>query len=82
MNKLMNEQAKEISKKITSEDDHVINIGKAIEAMEMDIRNQLDTLYIQKTREIVNKIRKPTQDMPGQAALVGELGAALLRKKR
>lgn len=75
-------QGKEISKKITSEDDHVINIGKAIEEMEMDIRNQLDTLYIQKTREIVNKIRKPTQDMPGQAALVGELGAALLRKKR
>ena len=45
---------------------HVANIGSMIEDMETDIRTYLDSLYIQKTREVVSSIRKlhkgPTQD--------------------
>ena len=45
---------------------HVANIGSMIEDMETDIRTYLDSLYIQKTREVVSSIRKlrkgPQQD--------------------
>lgn len=45
---------------------HVANIGSMIEDMETDIRTYLDSLYIQKTREVVSSIRKlhkgPVQD--------------------
>ena len=45
---------------------HVANIGTMIEDMETDIRTYLDSLYIQKTKEVVSSIRKlhkgPTQD--------------------
>ena len=44
--------ARDASRLIDGGDDanHVINMGKLIEAMELDLRNQLDQLYIQKTR--------------------------------
>mmetsp|Transcript_5510 Transcript_5510/g.11327 ORF Transcript_5510/g.11327 Transcript_5510/m.11327 type:complete len:282 (-) Transcript_5510:277-1122(-) len=62
-------QAKPRTVKIKTEDEHVTTIGSMIEEMEIDIRNQMDGLYIQKTREVVNSIRRPTshRDMPSQA---------------
>ena len=54
-------------------------MGKMIEAMEIDIRNQLDSLYIQKTRDVVNSIRKPFKvDGPSQA-FMGDLTSAIMR---
>ena len=38
---------------------HIVNMGKMIEEMEITLRKQLDDLYIQRTRHIVNSIRKP-----------------------
>ena len=37
---------------------HVVNIGMMIEDMEIDMRSNMDNLYIQKSREIVNSMRR------------------------
>mmetsp|Transcript_23551 Transcript_23551/g.37511 ORF Transcript_23551/g.37511 Transcript_23551/m.37511 type:complete len:280 (+) Transcript_23551:112-951(+) len=70
-------QGKEKTVKVASEDEHVITIGSMIEEMEIDVRNQMDGLYIQKTREVVNSIRKPgkASDMPSQAFVADLTGA-------
>lgn len=62
-------QAKEVTQNVKSDEEHVVNLGKMIEAMEIDIRGQLDGLYIQKTREVVNAIRRPVpkEETPSQA---------------
>lgn len=75
-------QAKELTQKVEDENDHVINLGKMIETMEIDVRNQLDQLYIQKTREVVNSIRRPVraEDAPSQA-FVADLTGALKNMK-
>mmetsp|Transcript_21489 Transcript_21489/g.28265 ORF Transcript_21489/g.28265 Transcript_21489/m.28265 type:complete len:311 (+) Transcript_21489:112-1044(+) len=39
---------------------HIANIGKMIEDMEIEMRSNMDSLYIQKTREIVDAIRRPS----------------------
>jgi len=74
-------QAKDKTLKVKNEDEHVINIGTMIEAMELDIRGQMDSLYIQKTREVVSSIRRPTLDTPNQA-LVNDLAGALKGMKK
>mmetsp|Transcript_18670 Transcript_18670/g.24376 ORF Transcript_18670/g.24376 Transcript_18670/m.24376 type:complete len:287 (+) Transcript_18670:181-1041(+) len=62
-------QAKERIFTVSSDSDHITQIGEMIEDMEVSLRGQLDSLYIQKTREIVNSIRKPikSEDLPSQA---------------
>ena len=44
---------------------HIVNIGKFIEDVETEMRKEMDSLYIQKTKNIVETIRKdnvnPTQ---------------------
>jgi len=57
--------------KISSQDSsrigsqHIINIGKFIEDVETEMRKEMDSLYIQKTKNVVDMIRKdnmkPTQ---------------------
>ena len=45
--------------------EHIVNIGKFIEDVETEMRKEMDSLYIQKTRNVVEMIRKdvrkPTQ---------------------
>ena len=36
---------------------HLQTIGRLIEDMEIQLRGDLDTLYVQKTKEVVNSIR-------------------------
>lgn len=36
---------------------HIANIGQMIEQMEIDMRSNLDGLYVQKTREVMSSIR-------------------------
>jgi len=38
---------------------HVANLGAMIEDMEIDMRSSIDSLYIQKTREILDTTRRP-----------------------
>lgn len=39
---------------------HIVNIGKFIEDVETEMRKEMDSLYIQKTKNIVEMIRKDT----------------------
>lgn len=45
--------------------EHIVNIGKFIEDVETEMRKEMDSLYIQKTKNVVEMIRKdvrkPTQ---------------------
>ena len=41
---------------------HLANIGRLIEDLESDMRAHLDSLYILKTREVVNSIRSAGGD--------------------
>ena len=36
---------------------HIMHMGKMIEEMELKIRNQIEAVYIQKTREVINGMR-------------------------
>jgi capping protein beta len=40
-----------------NESSHIANIGKIIEEVEIELRSNMDALYIQKTREVLNSIR-------------------------
>jgi capping protein beta len=44
----------------TGIDNHLTNIGKLIEETEIELRLNIDSLYIQKTREVVNNLRDVT----------------------
>lgn len=54
--------------KLDNVNTHIVNMGKMIEEMEITLRKQLDDLYIQRTRHIVNSIRKPGQQVDGPSA--------------
>lgn len=59
---------------------HIVNMGKMIEEMEITLRKQLDDLYIQRTRHIVNSIRKsykPTEQAGPTKNFLADLGAAM-----
>lgn len=59
---------------------HVANIGSMIEDMENEIRTYLDSLYIQKTREIISAIRKLRNAGPAQGQpFTMNLNAAVLK---
>ena len=38
----------------SGEDFHIANIGKVIEANETEIRSEMDGIYINKTKQIIN----------------------------
>ena len=42
---------------VTDVNTHLVNIGHLIEEMEIDMRSNMDSLYIQKTNAIVSSIR-------------------------
>ncbi|KAL7429754.1 hypothetical protein ACHAXM_001869 [Skeletonema potamos] len=54
-----------ISSQDSSSSQHIVNVGKFIEDVETEMRKEMDSLYIQKTQNIVDMIRKdstkPTQ---------------------
>lgn len=55
---------------VDKEDDssHIINIGKFIEDVESEMRSEMDSLYVQKTKTVVEMIRKesPMKKTEGQ----------------
>lgn len=58
---------------------HYSNIGRMIEDMEIEMRSNLNELYILKTREIVNSIRANRVNGPQQSAMhIASLNAAVL----
>lgn len=64
---------------VTEEKSHLVNIGHLIEDMENEMRNNMEGLYIQKTKEIVDNIRN-VQGGPTQGnEHTGKLNAAVLK---
>lgn len=53
--------------KLTPDHTHVMNIGRMIEDMELRIRNDIEGIYIQKTRTVLSGMRS-TGDQPKQSA--------------
>lgn len=51
----------EAERPLNAENTHLSNIGRMIEDMEIDMRSNLDALYVQKTKEVVNSIRTTAQ---------------------
>ncbi|ETV68959.1 hypothetical protein H257_15295 [Aphanomyces astaci] len=69
--------------KFESQSAHLSNIGRLVEDMEIDIRSNLDRVYISKTREVLNGIRKLQHGVAsaqGTNPFVGELGRAVLQR--
>lgn len=56
---------------------HVANMGRMIEDMEISLRRDLDALYVQRTREIVNSVRKPPAATEGGGLGSGRVGQAV-----
>jgi len=42
---------------VSEKDPHISNLGTMLEAMELKIRNSIEGIYIQKTREVINGMR-------------------------
>jgi capping protein beta len=55
------------SVKLDADHSHIMNIGRMIEDMELRIRNDIEGIYIQKTRTVLSGIRS-TGDAPKQTA--------------
>jgi len=49
---------------------HIANLGKMLEDMELKIRNSIEGIYIQKTREVINGMRSATGSNQKQSSLV------------
>jgi len=51
---------------------HIANLGKMLEEMELRIRNSIEGIYIQKTREVINGMRSATGARDEQWASIAE----------
>ena len=52
----------------TKDEAHITNIGVLVEDMENSIRNTLDTVYLMKSKQIIDTARyNPTEGKPGIA---------------
>ncbi|DAZ92757.1 TPA: hypothetical protein N0F65_000582 [Lagenidium giganteum] len=58
---------------------HVSNMGRLVEDMEIDMRSSMDGVYISKTREVINGMRRLQQGPTQGNAFVGELAGAVLK---
>lgn len=50
-------QQQSLKADISKDHSHVANMGKMLEDMELSIRNSIESIYIQKTREVINGMR-------------------------
>jgi len=73
----------EIDAPVNDSSPHIVNIGKMVEEMENKMRNTINTIYFEKTRDIVNRLRShaPLQDSTEKAAFQNDLFAALAGRK-
>lgn len=60
---------------------HIANMGQMLEEMELRIRNNIEGIYIQKTREVINGMRSATGERDNQWGDIAKaLGAAMPKK--
>ena len=78
-------RAKDKVLEVKNDQDHVVNMGKTVEDIEISLRGEIAGVYIQKTREVTNNLRKPLSGEelrdrdPGKAqgAMMAEMGNRL-----
>jgi capping protein beta len=64
---------------LDSDNGHISNIGKMIEEMETNIRGRLDELYIKKTQQIINGMRKTNPgDDDRKALFINQMNSAVI----
>lgn len=65
----------------TTTADHIANMGGMLEELESSMRNEMDSLYIGKTQDIMNRIRvkDPARDKAGEF-FVADLAKAVARE--
>jgi len=65
---------------VTELSPHISNLGRMLEEMELKIRNSIEGIYIQKTREVVNGMRSAgAQKEKEWGAITASLNAAVLK---
>jgi capping protein beta len=63
--------------------EHVCNMGKMLEDMELRIRNAIEGIYIQKTREVINGMRSATNARDKEwAGIAQSLNNAVFHNKK
>jgi len=66
-----------------NEEDHVCNMGGILEEVEQRVRNAIEGIYIQKTREVVNGMRSSSQNNDLKIAQITKsLNQAMFMKKK
>jgi capping protein beta len=61
---------------VSSREPHIHHMGTMLEKMELDIRNNIEGIYIQKTRQVINGMRS-TQDNANKEAAFGKIMESL-----
>lgn len=68
---------------VTADSPHVANMGKMLEDMELRIRNAIEGIYIQKTREVISGMRSATGNRDAQWSNIAQsLNAAVFHKRK
>jgi len=57
---------------VTASATHISNLGRMLEEMELRIRNSIEGIYIQKTREVINGMRTTTGQRDDQWGAIAE----------
>jgi len=63
-------------------DGHLATMGSMIENMELTLRNQVEGIYMQKTKEIVSGIRMNDPYLKSNAQKFASVGASVAQKRR
>jgi len=80
---LSGNMTKQESKKqtVSATSPHIANLGRMLEEMELRIRNSIEGIYIQKTREVINGMRSTTGQLDQHWGAIAEsLKAVTLAK--
>jgi len=68
---------------VSADSPHVANMGKMLEDMELRIRNAIEGIYIQKTREVISGMRSATGKRDAEWSNIAKsLNAAVFHKKK
>jgi capping protein beta len=74
-------QQKKSTLKMDKTQPHIANLGKMLEDMELKLRNSIEGLYIQKTRQVINGMRSVSGGATDALAEIFKAGIKLPGKK-
>lgn len=70
--------------KIDKVNNHIVNIGKMVEDMEIKARSELQSIYFGKTKDVVSQLRSmmPKNQMNAQSAVAAQMAAKLAARNK